>query len=370
MTGCIKQLTSESEPSLTAVEELTRAKQYGKAVDTVKEIQRKFPNREYSQVLNQVVEQADDYDAQQSDKINQLINTHNWYEADRALKIAQANYPYGEQLKAASERMHGRINAQVRILKAQHLLAKTEWQLRALRIQGALQNFRSEDLKLFDLLKISREDLNNTAAELYNLGVYALDNNDLDLADSCLTMSNKLNSQGNTIKAIARLDQLRFKIKQRKLLAQQEELRRHEEELLKEKTRLAKARKPVKKKPAKPSRLKLRSFADIYYKTRALLDSDQLSQVPQNLRKMYEISPADDRLKAMSTRYYNKLPTHIEALLNRGRQLYISGKIEKAREIWVKAQMLDPGNKRINENISRADRVLGRLNELKQQKKN
>jgi tetratricopeptide (TPR) repeat protein len=98
-----------------------------------------------------------------------------------------------------------------------------------------------------------------------------------------------------------------------------------------------------------------------------LLKDNQLSLAKDNLTKLNKLMPGHEKLKPLNKEFEEKLPAHVDALLNRGRQLYINGKIANAKNIWVKALTLDPENEQVKKNIERADRVLDRLNELKKQ---
>jgi tetratricopeptide (TPR) repeat protein len=175
-------------------------------------------------------------------------------------------------------------------------------------------------------------------------------------------MSNKLHSQQFTTSAIARLEILREQQRQQDLSKQKQAIERKRVIEIKEQQKNREANQKLQKKQQAQKQLE---FDTLYYSTASMLKDNQLSSAKSNLDKLNKMMPGNEKLALLNKEFSEKLPGHVEALLNRGRQLYINGKIEKARDIWLKAQKLDPKNKEIIKNIERANRVLGRLDELK-----
>ncbi|MGK0441859.1 MAG: tetratricopeptide (TPR) repeat protein [Pseudohongiellaceae bacterium] len=58
------------------------------------------------------------------------------------------------------------------------------------------------------------------------------------------------------------------------------------------------------------------------------------------------------------------LSQHIEALINQGQHYYALGNLEKAIDYWQKAQQLSPNQGNINQKLKRAQRFLENLNKL------
>ncbi len=356
LSGCI-QFSQTKVASLDEIDTLLSNQQYDKALHAAQARKAKKPSPEINNRINAIKSQAQRYDEDTSKAIYSLIHKQKTAEAKQTLSQALANHPKGKRLNKINSYLRSSESTQISRLQAQQLLAKSEWLLRAKEIQGSLDTIKPENNGTFT---DPSADIEETAAELYHLGLKALQKNDLELADSCLTMSNKLHSLPFTVSAIARLEVLRQEQRQRELALQQEAAKQQQMIEIIEKTEPREEQKPKKQR-----QMKQLEFDTLHYNTMTMLKDNQLSSAKTNLDKLNKSMPDNEKVKQLNKEFNKKLPGHVEALLNRGRQLYINGKIEQARNIWIKARKLDPKNEEINKNIERADRVLGRLDELK-----
>lgn len=363
LSACI-ELTNTKPPSIQEIDRLLAKQNYGLALKYAKIHKKKVPSTAINNKFNEVKKRAELYDRTRSRAIYELINNQRIPVAKQALKKALNKYPEGNRLNTIRSHLQNTQNTQISRLQAQQLLAKSEWLLRSKEIQQSLISIKPESSATF---QDPEEDIEETSAELYHLGLKALQKGDLDLADSCLTMSNKLHSRRFTTSALARLEQMRKKTKQVTLQKEKKivELKRVED--IKENKQI---QETVKKQQQQEQVVKQREFDSLYYTTASLLKDNQLSLAKNNLAKLNQLIPDHLKLEPLNKEFEEKLPAHVDALLNRGRQLYINGKIAKAKTIWVKALTLDPENKQVKKNIERADRVLGRLDELKKKSAN
>ena len=357
LSGCIGMSNSKL-PSSSQIANWIDTQQYGKALDALNNHYNQNPSSELASQLKLVINQANEFDNQSSQDVNRLINEHKLILASERLTSALNRHPQGKQLLITQKRLRNTQRTHVSRLQATQLLAKAEWLLKAKNIEDSLLQIKQKAEDGNDDLIVESDDIQETAAELYHLGLKATQKGDLDLADSCLTMSNKLFKRKFTSSALVRLNKLRYKQKQERLNLINQENKRKSVKLAK----IAKKHQTLKNEANK------REFDIIYYKTISMLKENQLSTAKTNLDKLKLLRPNDNRLLKLNTEFKQKLPKHVDALINRGRQLYISGKIKKARDIWYKALILSPRNEQIIESINRANKVLGRLNELKKQK--
>lgn len=353
-TGCIK-LPGVKQPSLQEIDNWVASKQYGKALNALKTRQQKQASPGLEDKIMFIENIASSFDRNQSKLVNALIDQHHLLEARKKLNTALASNPEGKQLNEVRERLNDIQRTKISRLQAQQLLSKAEWLLRARAIQKSLTAIKPDDANGEDNSNIIATQIQNTAGELYHLGLKALQKGDFELADSCLIMSDRLLKNSLTTSAIARLEQLRS-------LKKKKDVRKRQASLKKKRVLEIKEYKKYKEQQLAARRYE---FNVIYYKTLPMLKDNQLSAAKANLEKLNLLFPENKKLIPMNEEFARKLPKHIEALQDRGRQLYINGKIRQARNIWKKALTLDPGNKQISDSIARANRVLEKLDELK-----
>lgn len=353
-SGCV-ELHQVKQPSLQEIDNWVASKQYGKALNALKTRQQKQDSPELEKEIIFVEGIASLFDRNQGKLVNMLIDQHHLLEARKKLNSALALNPEGKQLNKARRRLNDIQRTKISRLQAQQLLSKAEWLLRARAIQKSLTAIKPDDTNDEDNSNIIAAQIQNTAEELYHLGLKALQKDDFELADSCLIMSDRLQKNNLTTSAIARLEQLRS-------LKKKKDVRKRQASLKKKRVLEIKEYKKYKEQQLVARRYK---FNVIYYKTLPMLKDNQLSAAKTNLEKLNLLFPENKKLIPLNEEFARKLPKHIEALQDRGRQLYINGKIRQARNIWKKALTLDPGNKQISDSIARANRVLGKLDELK-----
>lgn len=363
LTGC-GGFSGTKIPSIDEIEHMLANENYGEALELGRQLQNKRPSAEIDNKMTEIKKRADRFDETRSREIYELINNENINEARQLLSESLLLYPQGPRLTAIDTHLKSTQSTQISRLQAQQLLSKSEWLLRSKEIQKSLQMIKPESSETF---KDPSLDIEETAAELYHLGLKALQKNDLELADSCLTMSNKLHPRRFTASAIARLELLKEREKQKIIALEKKELKKQREEELKENIQSQQVNKKARQQQQASRQ---REFDALYFDTVTMLKDNQLSLAKNNLDKLNQLMPDNEKLKLLNREFSEKLPAHIEALLDRGRQLYINGKIEKARNIWYKAKKLDPSNEEVNKNIERANRVLGRLHELKKKSPN
>lgn len=363
LTGCL-EFTNIKPPSIQEIDRLLARQKYGLALEYAVEHQRKSPSTEITNKINEIKKRAELFDRTRSRAIYELVNNQNLSAAKHELKQALIKYPKGKRLNTLNTHLQNTQNTQISRLQAQQLLAKSEWLLRSRDIKASLQSIKPESNGTF----LDPEDeIEETASELYHLGLKALQKGDLELADSCLTMSNKLYSRHFTTAALARLESMRERSKQVDEKKEKEIIEQQRVDDIKEQKQVLQTSKKIRQRQ---QAIRQREFDSLYFDTVTLLKDNQLSLAKYNLEKLNKLMPEHEKLKPLNKEFEEKLPTHVEALLNRGRQLYINGKIAKAKNIWIKALTLDPENEQIQKNIERADRVLGRLDELKKQSVN
>ena len=183
LTGCIG-LNNSKSPSSNQIANWIDTQQYGKALDALNNQYNQNPSSELASQLKMVINQANEFDNQTSQDVNRLINEHKLILASERLRSALKRHPQGKQLLITQKRLRNTQRTHVSRLQATQLLAKAEWLLKAKNIEDSLLKIKQKAEDGNDDLIVESDDIQETAAELYHLGLKATQKGDLDLADS------------------------------------------------------------------------------------------------------------------------------------------------------------------------------------------
>jgi hypothetical protein len=332
------------------IDKWLQSQQYGKALSLSIERQEKQPSKHIDSKIAEIRKQAAVFDSRQSQSINELVSAGKLNLASLQLEQALNLYPQAPGLLAIQKHLHSTQSEEIGRLQAQQLLSKAEWLLESKKVQQSLQSIKPDSASTF---KDPKSDFVDTALELYHIGIKAMQNNDYELADSCLTMSNRLYTRPLTQSALARLSNLQQQqhtqqIKRKATLQYQQQDKQHQ------------VQSTLKTKQQ-------REFNSLYLQTEQLIKEDELATAKDNILRLKQLQPKHENIAVIENAYLNKLPEYLNNLTTTANQLYIDGKIQQAKELWQQALKVDPGNEKIKESLEHADRVLQRLDELKQQ---
>jgi len=357
LSGCISLLQDKPETTDAEIHQWLDNKDYSRAIDALELKKQRIKSTEYREWLEEARAEAWAYDQLQSEAILKLLDKGEWLTASTMLQQGLRSYPDGPELNRMKSRVEPERLKHLRRMEAQLLLARADWLLRSSHLQQAIAQIDPNNPDIQKQNSKTQKDMSITARKLYEFGAHALDVPDIETADSCLTMSDRLYPMSHTSSALARLDQLRY----------QEKQIREQQQKLAEEQRIREEQQRRERQQAQQQQQQQRAFKQQLIQARKQLQSGELVNTRVLLKKLADLSPDNAEYLALRKDYEKIVSRRIEEQLSQGSQLYINGKIAEAREIWLQALELDPENTRIREHIARADRVLGRLNELKSQ---
>lgn len=356
LSACFNS-TNTRVSTLEEIDNWVQNQHYGKALSLSIERQEKQPSAATASKIKEIKKLAAAFDKSQSQAINELISDGKLNLAHLQLQRALDLYPQAPGLLAIQQRLHHTQSDEISRLQAQQLLSKGEWLLESRKVQQSLKTIKPESAGTF---KDPNNDFVDTALELYHIGIKAMQNNDLKLAASCLEMSKRLYYRPLTQSALARL----------------ENLQKHEiEQQKKRKAVLQKQQDTAGKTPQnKQSRLQpapktqqRRDFNTLYLQTEELIKENELATAKTNIQRLKKLHPGHENIAVIESAYQSKIPEYLNTITTTANRLYISGKIQQARELWLQGLKVDPDNEKIKDSLEHADRVMQRLDELKQQ---
>ncbi|HED16588.1 MAG TPA: tetratricopeptide repeat protein [Gammaproteobacteria bacterium] len=335
--GC-QAVPGKNQPrQIDELDALRSLQEYDQALARARQLKHYFNTPTYKKLLQDVRSEADVYDQEQAGKVQAKILEQDWDGAYRLLRESLGKYSGGEKLQAAEREFINRNSADWRELYARMLIAKADWVLQTEKLQQSINNTQAQNISS-GYKNHAPAERKTIAKQLYDFGKMAYDEGNLELANDLYTMSDKLDPSLDTGRAKAQLDQLRYQRIQREQQAQQ-------------KKAIQQRRQRVKK---------LSKTIEEYLRTGDLIAARNW------LAKLRAADRHSKEYEALRKRLTEKLDARIHVMLNRGNALYSNNRYEESILVWKSALELDPKNSKIQANISRAERVLKRLNELEQ----
>jgi tetratricopeptide (TPR) repeat protein len=346
LAGCT-YLPPLFEPDEKQLEQWIRDEYYGKAIPALENRFKRKPTKVLESRLNALRLRADQYDKEQARKVLEQHGKDNWKQALVFLNEGLQHYPQGKQLGKARHLLKDQQDTLVRRLHAQLLLARAQWLLSAFSLQEEIGRV-DPAANIVHESEATRSEIESTANELYRMGMKALELDDLDLADSCFTMSQRLYPGSKVGRAIMRLTRLKQEEKRKRL---------EKEKAARLKQELARQEKERKK------------LVVLNQKIVDALNNDKLPLARKLLKELKSLQGDTRKVAELEKALNQAIKTRLASILNRGNQQYKNGQIEQARETWKKALELDPDNKEVKRHITRAETVLKRLKEIKKNSK-
>lgn len=284
---------------------------------------------------------------------------------DNTLAQVRAREAEGE-LRAAITQLDGALSR----LPASNRLADYKAALEARRAQRLQENRRRELLVraryIAELRQVQREqrqlespgitrrwkyttseqEASSLGAELLACGQLALQQDDLDNASACLRMAERINDGPEVQAALT-------------LLASHPDgtLQAREAPTPARPGRLAST---ARKRTAQPEVMQR-----LLVQTEQALDRNDLVTARKSFEKLQVEGSDSGEVDALKQRLDTAIKASVKELMYQGDRLYRADKVNEAIITWAQALELDPGNVAVLERLTRARKVLARLEELK-----
>lgn len=271
------------------------------------------------------------YDRKTAAQALRRADQRDWAGALHILDTGLAHYPDGPRLRAAHNTVRARQSKRLEELEVQLMLAKGQWLLQSTPIRAELARTDPENLNAGWRASRDQGELRKTAERLLELGSHALTLHNLDLAARCLQLADRLHHTQRSGKA---LDRLAREQRQRIERAQAQQRSRQAHQLMSE-------------------------------MQHAMANAD-LPTARDKLQELSRIDKDNPKLQALGAALNQAIAAKVAELTHKGDVLYTAGRITAAKRAWEAGIALDPHNRALNGRIRRADRVLRKLNKLRQ----
>jgi tetratricopeptide (TPR) repeat protein len=347
LTGCAP-LMSEWGTRNEQIERWVAQNQYGKAIRALDWKAKQDPATQTR--LETVRSLASAYDKKLADEAQRQQKQGDWKRAFAMVDEGLANYPAGPYLQQTRKLLRDRQAQRLRELNAELLTAKAHWLLRSRAAYVEMALVDSENLGATWQAEQIRKQVEQTAASMSALGTQALSEGDLDRAERYLELADRLQFSENTTRALAQLAQLRYR----------KELKEFKQE---QRAKAEKTKQQQREKEKQRQQEAVKLTAEMH---QALQQAD-LPKARDALAQLNTIDHQNPDLIELEHALDQAIAAKVVELIEKGDAFYSHGQIDGAKRIWESALPLQPKNEQLRSRIDRAQRVLEKLRELKEQ---
>ena len=313
--------------------------EYARAVATIEAMS---PQREQYQQLRarlpEIHRRAERYESQLVSESLRLASEQRWQEALDVIDLGLERVPEPDRLKAAREQVASERNQYLATLETRLLISKAEQLVRDLPVHREIAGIVPRNRSARSAYERAERDASNVAESLLTCGRDARAQRENYLALRCLRLSVKL----------APSDEARA------TLAEVESATRRNE---------GAARAARRQRLAKEKTIQRDALITAY---KSAFSTGDLANARRELEAAATIAPADREILSLESELRLAIEEEVQQGIERGRKRYILGDIQGALETWTPLLELDPNNKKLQEHIDRAQRVLRNLKQLEE----
>jgi len=346
--GCA-YLDARSSHLLEKIDLLIEQQRYEQAQMILSKVSTSHPD--YSQVLvliEDVDKKAQGYEQQALLEGNKLERAGTWFLAKQNYKEALKRLPSSEKLKSAFQSLQLKQGKRMAALELDLLIVQGEWLRERRLIEKELALVTSSNW----FKEKQREDTHKAskkiAGALSEHGKLALEQGDLLRAERILGLAWQLDPNPAIEDALNSLTKKQDSMVTKQLRSQAEDARRQRQAVVKSRQHMRK--------------ILIDSF-------RGALDSQQLSKAADLVTRLKLLGELDDNERQLVQQLERLIAQQVKEDIARGVEYYGLAQYEKAIASWKKVLELEPENEQALEHIARAERILEKLQRLRESKK-
>jgi tetratricopeptide (TPR) repeat protein len=226
----------------------------------------------------------------------------------------------------------------VQELRVDQLVAKARWLERSLPVQESIVTADPEDWRAHRELEALRTEARDVATELTEVGLNALDRNDLGIAGRTLPIASRLHP--TTVAEKAR-DQLSF--------AETVQVQAH-----------SRAQQHAME------RLRTQESRKLLTDYQQAFAAGDLRRARLIMTRLHDLDSQNPEVARESSRLKAQLDSTIRQHIDDGNSLYGRGKFEEAVGSWNRVLELDPDHELARTSVERATRVIDKLKQLRE----
>lgn len=331
-SGCV---TLHGRQDISEIDRLVTHQQYGRALDRLSHLDPKSPDyEELAQKRRHIESLAANYENTVHKQAVQDRQQGDWATALNRYDNALARLPKSTILRDGLAELHRQQTIELEKLERERLFEEATWLKNTRPTYQAIAQTNPRSRSARQEHERIEQQAARTAALLTQIGAHALANNDLTTARRTLLLAQELQESATTAENIARLHELQH---QQSARQQQEHTRRQQ---------------------------RLEQHHADYLNAR---NNRDYVMARTHLQQIRILDPDNDKWNREQQALDTIVHAHTEHLFNQGINIYSRGQYEQAAELWRDVLQLDPDHQQARENLQRAERVLQRIEVLKQQ---
>lgn len=315
---------------------------YGKVLEVLERRAQRSNELDAEKRLEEVRAQAAQYDQEQAKTARELLDQGKLNKAEEIINLALSHYPDGEQLQHAAQTLRQLRQEKIDALEARLLLAQADWLSASVPIYEQLAQVEPSNLDAIWQAKRMEQQREEVAQRLASIGLTAHARGDTETAKKYLSASERLKPT-EPVKDVLQH------------LGKQEQ---HKKEVQKA------------HKQEEASRKRREEAEQLAQQARQELQYSQLLRAREHVEQLQDVDPGYAQLPQLRYRLNRAINARVTSLLKTGDDHYAEGRIAEAKRLWESGLELAPENSELTTRVERAERVLARLRELREDNTN
>ena len=338
LTGCAELVVVPRAVDETRIERWLQEQRYGKVLEVLERRAQRSDELDAEKRLEEVRALASQYDKEEAKAANQLLDAGKLNKAEGILNQALGRYPDGQQLQQAAQKLRQLRQEKIDALEAELLLVQADWLSASVPIFEQLAQVEPSNLDAIWQAKRMEQERRDVAQRLASIGLTAHANGDNETAKRYLTASKRLLTSEPVDDVLKHLGK-QEKQKQDVRKAQKQEI-------------------ASKKRREEADRLAQQARQELQY--------SQLLAARDHVEQLQEVDPEYSQLHVLRFQLVRAIDARVASLLRTGDDHYAEGRIAEAKRLWEAGLALSPGHAELTKRVERAERVLARLRELRE----
>jgi len=266
--------------------------------------------------------------------------------AVQSLSVALQRVPHNDELRDLRQTLERERVQQLKLNERERLITRANYMLDQQALYQQQINLAQPSIGQRWEYSRSEKEAIALSGQLLEHGEYALLQNDLGNAETCLQLSLRLHHTTAAQETLSQLQSLRASHQQVEL----------------EKASIKQARKIQKKQRSQQQQTEA-----LLAEARQALQQNDLQGARTAIVQIPAASSNNSEVITTRNNLHEAINREVTSLVAKGDSLYRADNVHEALQNWNEALSLDPGNRTLQERIDRANKVLARLEELKRQ---
>lgn len=333
LSGCA-YLNSFSSKLPDKIEQLTREKQYGEALDILAYI--KPANPDYAILMKQkekltiIVSELEKKTIKDSRK---YLAQKKWLKTQQTLEATLAKIPDSEPVNKEYERFIIKRDTHLKNIEIALVQNKAHWLIENTSVKQSIERILPDAEKKYSELKDFKRQINRISDKLVDCVEFSLEQKKWYQANKCFELVQKLDPDALTKK------------QNKEILTQLLSAHHQNENVINDKTK------------------------KLIVELKQGFSHENLMRAHRHLVLISNQENASRKMKKLAKKLNKKYRQRIKEGIDAGRKLYSNGKIEESLKVWNALLVIDSQNEKLREHINRANRVVENLARISENNK-